>query len=189
MKILRTAMLLFLAISIVTIGSYMVMKTLIEKPSAQLPQAAAPRLSGIAASSVVWAGHFGSKRSNPNIAYTLLGSGFFQAPTADNIDSLIKEWMADHPNAKLIPVTDYGPMMNDQPDSKLMWVWLVDGASNLNLDLVRKGACPGGTMVAPNNTDVLVPASQYTSFESKLPKLEKLARRKKIGIWKHGDRL
>lgn len=188
-KILRTALAAFLAIFLVTIGLSMAVKTFMKKPASRLAQPSAVQKSGIAASSITWGGHFGSNRSKPNIVYSLLAYGFFRAPTSDNIDSLIKEWTAAHPKARLIPVIEFGPAVTDQPDSKLIWVWLVDDVSNLNHELVRKGAVPGGTMVAPDNTHVLVPTREYARFESMLPKLEKLAKRKKIGIWKNGDRL
>ena len=65
-----------------------------------------------------------------------------------------------------------------------MYVWLVDGESNLDLDLVRKGACPAGTMLAPNPSDLLIASAEYKRFEDKLSELEQMAKQDKLGIWK-----
>jgi len=128
-----------------------------------------------------WTGHFGSNRSDPTVLYTLLGLGFFQADTSDSAVTLIQEWVKSHPNAKVVPVIDYG----SSPDgSRMLWVWLVDGESNLNQELVRAGACERATMAAPEELELLVTAAEYDEFEAGLPHLEALAKQDRLGIWK-----
>jgi hypothetical protein len=154
-----------------------------ESPSSPATTTAQP--SGVAASSVTWKGFFGSNHSKPDVVYSLLGVGYFRAPTSRNIDTLVKQWLVAHPGAKLIAAWDNGePMFVDKPDSRLIWAWLVDGESNLNLELVRQGACPAGTQAAPDAAHVLISEGAYRQFESQLPALEKLAKQDKRGIWK-----
>jgi WG containing repeat len=139
----------------------------------------------IAASAVVWKGHFGYDSTNPGEIYSLLGAGFLRAPTSDDIDSIIERWNEAHPNARVVIVADYGPVFEDQPDSRFCWVWLVDGEANLNLELVRQGACEAGTMGIPplGSTQLLVSESDYDRFRKELPEVERLAKQDGLGIW------
>ncbi len=146
--------------------------------------ASATPTSTIAASAIEWTGFFGGLRAHPDVAYTLLGLGFLQAPTSDDIDSIVQKWIAKHPSATVIPVFDFSTEDAAGSEDKLIWVWLVDGESNLNLELVRQGACAAGTMAAANPAHILVSTGDYETFESKLDALEQLAKRDKLGIWK-----
>jgi hypothetical protein len=138
----------------------------------------------VRASEVVWHGASGSAPADPRTVYTLLGSGFSSMPTSENINELVNRWVAAHPNAELIRVVNFGPLMKNRTDSQLIWVWLVDGSSNLNLELVREGACSANAMTAEERVRVLVPLGEYAQFQEELPRLEQLAKHDKLGIWK-----
>jgi hypothetical protein len=104
--------------------------------------------------------------------------------TSRDIDTQINAWIAKHPGAKFVRVVNFGSLMPNRMDSQRIWVWLVDGTSNLNLQLVGVGACPKSAMAAPRRTRILVPFADYERFEGALPTLEQQARRDRLGIWK-----
>jgi hypothetical protein len=81
--------------------------------------------------------------------YCLLGTGFFKTPRADNTDSIIKQWIVNHPDAIVIPVYTFGPTMSADPNSKQTYCWVVENNDTLNIHLVKLGAVPGGTMMHP----------------------------------------
>src|SRR5579871_2725966 len=99
------------------------------------------------ASGLSWRGSFGGRKEEPKTVYCLMTQGFFRAPTSDSYEKLIADWLTQHPNANVIVVYTMPGLMSDSPDSKLISVWIVDNEDNLNVSLVRKGACPAGTMV------------------------------------------
>ena len=153
---------------------------------APMPRAVGFRVAN--AADITWKGPFGSDHSDPSVAYFLLGSGFFRAPSSLSIGATTRKWVKAHPDAKVVPVVDFGV----SPDgTRSVWVWLVDGDNNLNQELVRSGACARATMVAPDEklmfdtrAKLLVTTAEYNKFEAALPQLEKLARRERLGIWK-----
>lgn len=134
-----------------------------------------------AVSDITWKGYFGSDHANPAVAYTLLALDFFQGTTSLSATATINNWVKAHPDAQVVPVMEY----ERSPDgTRLVWVWLVDGQSNLNLELVRSGACQAATMTAPDGLKLLVPQAQFDAFEAELARLEKLARHDRLGIWR-----
>ncbi|QCK15734.1 hypothetical protein [Mangrovivirga cuniculi] len=145
-----------------------------------------------------WFGHKKDSKSNHN--YSLLGTGFFRTPRAENIDSLISTWIENHPNAKVIPVYTFGPTMNDDPNSKQTYCWVVNNSDTLNIYLVKKGAIPGGTMQRPKtwkemsgkerklyedkpDEEVHVTDKEYQDFITKIKIAAEFARQNKIGIY------
>jgi hypothetical protein len=132
----------------------------------------------------VWSDGTGSSSADPRTVFTLLGAGFSRVHTSRDIDALIHAWIAKHPAAKFVRVVNFGSLMPDRMDSQRVWVWLVDGDSNLNLELVGAGACAKSAMAAPRRTRILVPFEEYQRFEDALPPLEQRAKSDKLGIWK-----
>ena len=141
-------------------------------------------------------------KSKSENSYCLLGTGFFRAPSSDNTDSLISNWTRQHPNAKVIPVYAFGPIMADSPNSKQIYCWVVDNSDTLNIILVRQGCIPGGTMQRPQTWDemdkkqrelwydnkkpieqVHVDSKSYGDFLDNVLTAEKEAQEKKLGIW------
>ncbi len=128
-----------------------------------------------------WTGEFGSNHSDSNVGYTLLGQGFFQARTADSLPGIVSKWVTAHPDATIVSAADFGAA----PDgTRLLWVWLTDGKNNLNQELVRRGVCQKEAMAIPAGLKPLVTPAQYAAFESELPRLEKLAKEERLGVWK-----
>lgn len=134
--------------------------------------------------------------------HSLLGTGFFRAPRAENTDSLISAWTKEHPDAFVIPVYTSGPTMTGSKESKMIYSWVVDKYDTLNILLVRNGCIPGGTMQRPETWDemdkeerklwhdnkkpkeiVHVDSKVYKDFLDEVAKAETEARNNKLGIW------
>jgi hypothetical protein len=148
--------------------------------SADTSASSATTSSVSSAKNTTWKDNFGSNRSDPSVAYTLLGSGFLQADTSRSMTAIIRKWMKAHPDAVVVPVVEFDRAPNGM---RLEWVWLEDGTDNLNQELVRTGACAAGTMAAPPGTEVLVAPERYAAFQRPLAALERSAREKRLGIW------
>jgi hypothetical protein len=135
------------------------------------------------ASSITWRQHFGYRKEEPHNTYILMTQGGFRAPTSTNLESLIRSWLREHPNADLILVYTIEPMMTTIPDSKMKSVWVVDGEDNLNIHLVRMGGCPAGTMLLNGGDKTPVTREDYEAFSKKVIEAEGLAKKEKLGIW------
>ncbi|MGE5529038.1 MAG: hypothetical protein ACM3X6_07845 [Patescibacteria group bacterium] len=162
------------------------------------------------ASDINWESQFGSIKDKPSIIYCLMGMGFFRAPTSKEIDEVIHEWLAEHPEAYLVPISIMQPLLNNDPDSKLIYVWVVDGDDNLNIHLVRMGCCSASAMQSlaaidfsdlenDQNTPkddwfievisqlkqqkLLIDKEEYEKFITKTIEAEQQAMIEKLGIW------
>ena len=149
-----------------------------------------------------WDGIMGEDKRTPNEVYCLMGSGFVMAPTSRGINKLISHWLAKHPHVTSVRVATSGPLMIDQPNSVQTYVWVADGRNTLNEYLVRRGACPGGTMLVPDFSNLApksgraggapfhfktyVSPQDYNRFLSRIEQAELLAQKEKLGIWKNG---
>lgn len=136
----------------------------------------------VAAASIFWMGSFGSRKEEPQNAYMLMTQGEFRAPKSKNLENLVKIWTEKHPKAEAVLVYSMegsGPL----PGSKWKSVWVIDGGENLNLYLVRNGACPAGTMVLSDGDETPLSKEDYGLFEKKFWEAEKTAKLEKLGIW------
>lgn len=86
---------------------------------------------------------FFGQRTGDATMYCLLGNGYFRTISSGEEDALISEWLAMHPNAKAVPVS----LIGDGSKFSIAYIWAVDGAENLNLSLVKRGAFPGSVML------------------------------------------
>jgi hypothetical protein len=129
---------------------------------------------------------FSSTDSEPGNTYCLLGTGFFRTPRSDNSDSLIKEWIENHPEATVVPVSSFGPMIVTQPDSKMTYCWVIDQGDTLNNYLIRTGCFPGGTMMRAKESKNIVSKKDYESFIDQIKSAERYARDHQLGIWNEG---
>lgn len=147
---------------------------------------------------------FGTIASEPNTTYCLLGTGFFRAPSSENSDSLIANWISTHPKAIVKPVSAVGPITIDYPESKMKYCWVIDQQDTLNNYLIRNGCFPGGTMMRPKtwdemakwekelyedpnqkaNASVFVDKKDYNRFIEQIKIAEQFARENELGIWK-----
>lgn len=146
---------------------------------------------------------FGMNSQEPKNTYCLLGSGFFRTPRSNNSDSLISDWLKRHPNAMVVSVSSFGPTEIKDPESKMVYCWVIDGQDTLNNYLIRNGCFPGGTMVRPKtwdemekwekelyedtdekpNVTVFVDKKTYDDFIEQIKIAEQFARENKLGIW------
>jgi hypothetical protein len=139
--------------------------------------------ANLAAASIVWKEKFGQQKQNPSTVYSLMGNGFFLAPTSTDMNELLQKWLLDHPQARVIPVTTIQPMMRDDAESRMVYVWLTEGESNANLYLVRMGACAAISMRSTKENDLQVKREEYDKFVKMVIEAEQQARSDKVGIW------
>jgi len=157
----------------------------------------------ISLSDLTFSSIFGNNKKDSLHTYCLLGTGYFRTPRSDNSDSLIKVWLIQHPQAKVISVATHGPTMTDYPDSKMTYCWLVDSKDTINNYLIKNGCFPGGTMMRPETYDemskemkevykdmpkpniiVHVDKKTYDNFIEQIKVAETFAEQNKLGIWK-----
>jgi hypothetical protein len=119
----------------------------------------------------------------PDITFSLMASGFFRAPRRDDTQQLIDDWMKAHPKAVAIPVTTLKPFNERNPNSKFVFVWIVEGSSNLNVDLVREGCFPPGTQVLFKEEKLEVLEADYKKFLSEIDSAGHYAEEHKLGVW------
>jgi hypothetical protein len=147
---------------------------------------------------------FGSTNAEPKSTYCLLGTGFFRTPRSEDSDILLLNWIRKHPKASVIPVSSFGSVEIDEPDSKMVYCWIVDQNDTLNNYLVKNGCFPGGTMMRPKTWDemekrekefyedsnekpdvrVFVNKDIYDKFIEQIKSAELYASKNKLGIWK-----
>ena len=141
----------------------------------------------VKASSISWSGHFGGRKEEPENLYILMTQGGFRAPTSKDFESLIRNWLKDHPNADAVVVYTIDGMRNNAPDSKMKAVWVLDGADNLNIYLVRKGGCPAGTMLLNKGDETSLSKDDYETYAEKIIEAGVSAKKEKLGIWNDED--
>jgi hypothetical protein len=150
---------------------------------------------------------FGTSKKDSLHIYSLLGTGFFKTPCSENSDSLITEWLEKHPDARVIPISSFGPLFSDKnkENSLMTYCWLVDKNDTLNNHLVRNGCFPGGTMMRPqtkeemskeerkfhrkNNIEfqkvqIHIEKKEYETFIKQIINAQKYAEENKLGVWK-----
>ena len=122
---------------------------------------------------------FGYPKDSSKV-FCLLGSGFFRAPSSNNVDSLIYNWIDKHPNAIVLPISKL-------TESKMIYCWVIDNKDTLNTWLIRNGCYPGGTMVGPKKyngiSEVYISDATYKSFIEQVRIAETFAKESKLGIW------
>jgi hypothetical protein len=146
---------------------------------------------------------FGTQKTDSSTIFCLLGQGYFRTPRSNNSDSIMNNWYTNHENAQIIPVSSMVFKNADNPDSKMIYCWMVDGNDTLNVFLIKQGCFPGGTMQRPKtwnemekkekdfykdtdkpNVKVYISNNNYKTFIEKIKTAEKFAENNKLGIWK-----
>ena len=138
----------------------------------------------IPAASVKWMGHFGSSEAAPQTSFCLMARGFFQTATSPEMPALIAAWFKDHPKATVIQVATFRPVTDKNPDSKMAYVWVVDGEHNLNLELVQQGCFAPQTQTIAKNQKLEATTADYEAFVQKAFAAGDAAKEKKLGVWK-----
>lgn len=136
---------------------------------------------------------FAGNKNDSLHTYCLLATGYFRAPHSKNTDSLITQWLLQHPNAKVVSVATHGPTMTDYPDSKMTYCWLIDKGDTINNYLIKNGCYPGGTMALSTLEELKdietlhIAKKDYEKFIAQITGAEEFAQQKKLGIWSKKD--
>lgn len=149
------------------------------------------------ASPLVFKNIFGS-RPGFHTSYSIVGTGMFRAPRADELDAFVASWMKRHPRA-VVTVVDQSRLGSKL--GEMDYIWINDGADSLNVDLVRQGLVPGGMMAdgvdylsaikrvarqdmsGPDDPKRLVSDESYLAFMKRIVAAEVAARADKVGLW------
>ena len=87
-----------------------------------------------------------SKANDPRL-YVLLGSGFLRPISFGDPRAFVSNWLRAHPGAVVTPISRMlMTSTNDHRQNEIVYIWIDDGASSLNVDLVRGGIFAGDTM-------------------------------------------
>ena len=79
--------------------------------------------------------------------YILLGGGWLRAIQSGDPGQFISSWLAAHPAASIKPVSRMGVTNTKSKRTEdLVYIWVEDGETSLNVDLVRAGIYPGAVM-------------------------------------------
>lgn len=133
------------------------------------------------ASTVHWQKFFGEVREEPNKLYTMLGRGFMRAPTGNNLEAVMQAWLEQHPQAVVHVVSRLRGFQRNIKDSEMLFVEVVDGDANLNLQLVEQGCALAATMQAPGLVEQ--PLDDYLRFLQAAQAAETRAKVQKLGYW------
>ena len=87
-----------------------------------------------------------TRKGDPHL-YVLLGSDFIRALSFGYPGIFVSNWLAAHPRATYTPVSTM-KSTNTRTHQKfeITYIWVVDGPSALNVDLIRQGVFAGATM-------------------------------------------
>lgn len=94
---------------------------------------------------------FFGQRADDKTTYCLLGNGFFRTISSNEEDTIIRDWIGKHPNARAVPVSIIG----ESSRMPITYIWAVDGSDNLNLQLIKQGAFPASVMLDAVHFDAL----------------------------------
>lgn len=83
---------------------------------------------------------FGSRKGDHRM-YVLTGCCWIRGIRFGDADQFATKWIAQHPSATVTPVSKM-PIKSDE----LVYIWIEDRATSLNVDLVRAGIYPGAAM-------------------------------------------
>jgi len=139
--------------------------------------------SPIPAAIVTWAGPFGASETAPHSSFCLMARGFFRAPTSPQLPEFIATWLKDHPKAVVVPVATFGAVTPADPDSKMVYVWVIEGEHNLNLELTRTGCISPATQTIAKGQKLEVNQADYDAWVQRVTDAGKTAQAKKLGIW------
>ncbi len=135
----------------------------------------------IMASNIKWMRQFGSYSEEPHATFCLMAGGGLRAATK-NLQTVTGDWLAKHPTAKVIPVSSM-PFNTRDPQSRLIFVWVVDGDQSLNVELARQGCLDPATQRLGEGQALEVPQGDYDTFAKKLTAAGEYACEHKLGIW------
>ena len=139
------------------------------------------------ASKISWSGILGSLPGDAKRSYVIAAREWLSLPflggpgMAPEADEFIAKWLRAHPDALAIPV-EASPFLRDTAN---VYVWIVAGKAQLNVELVERGYCRARLMVPIlRPEDRLVGADRVDPFLQKIAEAEKRAAKAHRGRWK-----
>ena len=148
-------------------------------------------LKPIPASTITWQkGFIGTVNQDKTRLYHLTGRGglhipfLAKGPNEAELDARAKyigRWLARHPKAVAVPVEAY-PFFSKTVAR--VYIWILDGADNLNLELVREGFIDGSSLMTNLRfEDLYVTAKQVWDLRKQAAAAEIDAAGASKGIW------
>ncbi len=148
-------------------------------------------LKQIPASTITWEkGFIGIVNQDKTRLYHLTASGglgipfLSKGPSETELDAratFIDRWLKRHPKAIAVPVEAY-PFFS-QTVARI-YIWILDGPDNLNLDLVREGFISGSSLMTNLRfEDLYVTGKQVWTLRKQAAAAEKEAAKANKGIW------
>ena len=117
---------------------------------------------------------FATRKGDPR-EYIVLGSGWLRSIQSGNPGQFIADWLAAHPAAFIKPISSMGVTRTRlKRTEELVYIWVEDGESSLNVDLVSAGLFPGAVMAdMVDNYNGLTEAIQKPEFAAIKAQVEK----------------
>ncbi len=145
------------------------------------------QVESIPASQITWKVFFGTVGDNKKRIYSLLAQRMISIPGLSgqrvpaDLEPFIQSWLAAHPKAKVVPIEAY-PFFSKS--AAMIYVWIVDGNDNLNIDLVREGFFRANDLVPMLQTaDILISAETLVAFRKMISAAEINSAKTKKGLW------
>ena len=131
-----------------------------------------------------WMGTIGHGKSNPDLFYSLLFLGYVRQELSPVCKGAISDWLKMHPAASMVSVAIDEKFDSRNSKSKLIFVWVVDGAESLGVDLVGNGCASANFLytVQPG-TKLQISPHNFQRMKDRLVAAETSARAAKLGIW------
>jgi hypothetical protein len=140
-------------------------------------------LASTATSNVKWETEvLASNRRHTAIMYSIVGVGFFRGQWSSDFKSVRDKWLKQHPRASILPVCEY-PGNERVPNSKIVFIWIVQEKDNLVVDLIRHGCLVTDYVRVLQESTIAVSPSSYALFLKEAAAAERTAKAAKLGVW------
>jgi hypothetical protein len=102
------------------------------------------------------------------------------------VGEIVTRWLSDHPKSKAVEVFVLPVFPNGKKKYGVVsYIWVVDGSENLNIQMVRNGACEARTVLLDEGDEkgALISKEAYRAFREKVIEAEVQAKKERLGIW------
>jgi hypothetical protein len=166
------------------IGGFLSLLLLVAGPAHSKPWR---QIDHIPASRITWKGHTGHAGNDKTRMYKLTARGSLSLPGLGakrypaSLEQRIAAWLAKHPKARALPIEAYPFFSNSVAR---VYIWVVDGTENLNIDLVREGFINASSLLPILRTaDLYISARELAAFRKEIKAAEIAAAKANKGIW------
>ncbi len=170
------------------IGEFLILIIIVGTPAHAKPWR---NVEPISASDISWKEVVGICGGDKTRLYSLTGRGGLSIPFLGGnqyppgMEEAIISWVAAHPKARAIPVEGYPFFSNSVAR---IYVWLVDGDENLNVQLLKEGFFRASSLLPYlRGEDLLIPPQEMRAFRKKISAFEIAAAKAGKGIWAQGE--